>query len=319
MPVVAYAVRLLALTCALVACGATPRPHPQADLRASSPPPSAAFGFHAPVVLQNASFRWGWVAACFARRDTDRNGVLEVIRDLHGTTSGDELEAYLLLNGRAPELVDEFVSASQDGRFVAIRSGGRLVVVDAETDRRFALPDDGRDLGQAESPALAGPAVRFSLDGRASMVRRSVAGADVMVIDLFTGQADVVFHTTEAVTRLDLLAEKVTVRLLAPGVVDSSVATDLKSGKCRGQPDAFFVARVGPDPTKLIEVPIARSLNPPTERERVLAGQGECTVDGARVIASSDGQHLLAAQPSIHGKWGPLYWTRAPATRRFCP
>jgi len=277
------------------------------------------FGFSAPVLVQDASFRWRWVAACFALRDTNGDGSLEVTVDHHGGTFGDDLQPFLLFDGQAPERVDQYIGASPDHRFVAVVSGARLFVIDARTQLRLDLSALGANLGTDINPAFTHPAIGFSEDGRAAFVRRSSSGSAVVLVELPSGTGSVAFRTEEVVSRFVLSADRLKVRLLPSGIADTSIHTNLAGRHCHGQAASFTVFRTGPDPSRIVEIPIARSRSPLTLPENVHAVAYECTSDGAPGLASSNGESLVAATAEgFHAERGPLAWTNAELLRNTC-
>jgi hypothetical protein len=302
----------IAVACVATACVVRPNHRPDA------PTHSAAFGFAAPVVVQNASFRWHWVVACFALRDTDADGRLAVMIGRHGETWGDALEPFLLIEGRAPEGVDEYVTASPDGRFVAVISANRLIVVDAKTQRRVDLSALGASRGVDASPALPHPAISFSEDGRAAFVRRSSDRSEIVAMELPSGRAATALSTIERVSRFQLLGDRLKVWVLPPTVEDAPLRTTLAPRRCRGQATSFSVFRTGADPARVIDVPIgARSARTP--REKLQAVAYECTSDGMPGLATSNGENLVAAaKRGFDAERGPLRWTRSELWRNSC-
>lgn len=317
---------MLLLLCALgTGCAAGVRSSPAVSKPRpklkSVPVELPGFGFKAPVLLQGVSFTHRWVAACFALNDTDHNGKLEVSVGRHGETFGDQTEPYLLLDGAPPEIIDDYLGSSPERRFVAFVQEGRLSVVDVQSKRRRDLSALGADLTDRLHPALPHPAIAFSADKRAVVVRRSVDQSQVLLIDLLSDAADVVYETTDDVARLQFIDDKLTVWTLPRGTVDDSPHTNLARRHCRGAPGSYLRFRSKKDPTVPVDVPLPSSSRLKAQAEEIHGGLG-CTDDDGEVLASSadDRRHLVATLLSnFKAELGPLRWAVGSTRPYSCP
>jgi hypothetical protein len=278
-------------------------------------------GFRRPVIVQNASPNWRWVAACFAMADSNHDGEISVTVARHGNTFGDELTPYLLLDRQRPLAIDEYVAASPDHRFIAVALGGALQVVDAATSKWLKLPE-AEQVTDA-SPVLPHPAISFASNGRAAFRNRREGRSRIILVDLLSGAQTSVFETDAEVARFELSDTTLRVDTISTGTVDDSIRTNLAPRRCRGQAASYSVFRATPDPTTPVDVPLPQAASAAAPREEVLARYHECTTDGAPVLASSgDGrEHLAAAafQTPSTVELGPLRWTRGELHRNNCP
>ncbi len=117
-----------------------------------------------PFVFQAAASDGRWVVACQAREDTNGDGKLEVLYNLHGGTRGDALLPYLFLEPGEGERLDDFLTSDPTGRYLVVVRGGSLRLLDTHTgqDTELAAPGTFPD---STAPGSALP-VSFSLDGR---------------------------------------------------------------------------------------------------------------------------------------------------------
>jgi hypothetical protein len=279
-----------------------------------------SFGLAGPVLIQAASFKWRWVAACFASRDTDDDGSVRILVGRHGDASGDESRPYLMLRGAGTEPIEQFVGSSRGGRLLAIVEHD-LWLVDAERIQRWNLSALGARIPSDGSPVLPHPAVSFSADGRVAFVRKASDGLELVVFDPRTGQQTIVFSTHEEIARFNFEGTAFQVRTLRSGAADNSIYTNLAARACRSATGSYLTFRTGSDPTRLATIPLPTSTAQSETDERVLVAYHECTLDGLPAVASSADktQHLLAS--SLDGYFaerGPLRWSHAQVHRNNC-
>jgi len=101
-----------------------------------------------------------WLVACAARSDTDRNGNLRVTVGTHGALGGDALVPELVLGGAAPQPIDDFLGFDPQGRYVVVKTGQTISLIDTATRAAVdlgALRFDARDdvLDHRQHRALA--------------------------------------------------------------------------------------------------------------------------------------------------------------------
>ncbi|HEY3495674.1 MAG TPA: hypothetical protein VGK73_13345 [Polyangiaceae bacterium] len=141
-----------------------PEPEPP---RAKLPPPPAPppgplaeLADPVPVTLESAGRGGRWIVACTARADTDGNGRIEVKVGAGGALGGDALRGELIVGGRAVEAIDDLLASDPTGRYVVVRQGKSVSVVDVTREERLdlgALGFDDRDdtLAHRQHRALA--------------------------------------------------------------------------------------------------------------------------------------------------------------------
>jgi hypothetical protein len=162
--------------------------------------PLAATPDSAPVVLENAAPDASWTVVCEAQSDTDGSGSIEVGVGPRGELRGDQLQRYLgLPNGRL-EPIDDFVTASDDGRFVVVRRAGRSELCDTRTAEFRELP--GVDT-ESERTLPARQRVR-ALGGGLWFVRRSGTRSEVVERALSTGEERLLYAGSEELVGIEV-------------------------------------------------------------------------------------------------------------------
>jgi hypothetical protein len=162
--------------------------------------PLAATPGSAPVVLETAAPDASWTVVCEANVDTDGSGSLEVSVGPRGELRGDRLQRYLgLPNGRL-EAIDDFVTASDDGRFVVVRRAGRSELCDTRSAEFRELP--GVDT-RGERTLPARQRVR-SMGGALWFVRRSGTRSELVERALSTGEERLLYAGSEEIVGLEI-------------------------------------------------------------------------------------------------------------------
>ncbi|MGC4068456.1 MAG: hypothetical protein QM784_28180 [Polyangiaceae bacterium] len=279
-----------------------------------------------PLVLQNASYRYGWMVACQARSDTNRNGQIDVSVGYHGETFGDELQPYLMVGPGPGEAIESYLGESPSGRFVAFRQDGRLWVFDAARRARLDLSEFEVDLTDDSNATLGHAAVSFSPGHHLALIRRSGKQQEVIAVDLETRQAHVLYATRDPIWRAEYDSQGSALSIWelsadtdGNGALESPrIQTTLAARGCRAAAMSYSTfGRVGDRPVEK-RIPISDPDLP--EPPESLKGSGGCLLNGSHVMAQSDtGAWListLAQGTVIPVNFGPVRWqtaTRAPA------
>jgi hypothetical protein len=295
--------------------------------RAATPAPesvlAARMGFDRPVIVRDASFRWHWVAACFAMRDSNGDGEISVRQGRHGENFGDELSPYLLFPGRTPESVDDYLASSPDRRFLAAIIRGELWLIDGFDLERWKFSTAEVELPAAGTSGAFQHTVAFSREGRAAFVQRRGRTSELVVVDLPPGQPSPVFRTEDEIARFRFTEEGIQVFTLPPGAADDAIHTTLAPRHCRGSIASYSVFRSKHDPTTRTNIPLPERPPTPMGPEQVLSASGECTPDGSPLLASSTDEYRHLAAGSFQRvnliELGPLRWTTGEAHRFNCP
>jgi hypothetical protein len=98
-----------------------------------------------PLTLEAVGRGGRWLVACTARADSDGNGRLEVKVGTSGALSGDTLHPELFIGGRPAEPIDDLLGYDASGRFIAIRRGKQVELVDVSASERLDLGAVGFD------------------------------------------------------------------------------------------------------------------------------------------------------------------------------
>jgi len=123
----------------LTGCRATARTRriSELDRRAAD----GSIGTASPVRLREVAPDGAWFVVCQARVDTNSDGKLEVFQLTPGDLGGDEVREYLVLGSGPGWGIDEVLGADPSGRYVAVREGACLEIVDSRTSRVTTLPN----------------------------------------------------------------------------------------------------------------------------------------------------------------------------------
>jgi hypothetical protein len=226
-----------------------------ADLQPGAP--AGVFGTAHPILVEAAAPDGRWLSVCQARRDTDGDGAVDVLFGHHGEALGDKMVPYLIVGGGAGHRFDELIGHSPAGRYVALREGDCLELVDTVEGTSTTLADaDLRD----PQPAL-GPHRGVSFDGadRRMLYLRATEGGDLVVVrDLKTGRETEIAPGAGLIARAELDPEGESVLVdAAIGEDLPQLATTLARRTCRGpaasysvfgsdQPPPVIVRRIAP-------------------------------------------------------------------------
>lgn len=195
---------LLLVCCAAAGCGARttewPRraaapspatPRASASPAAAPPRDSARFeiGTAHPTRLLAAASDASWAALCQARADTDGDDRVALRTAPGGALSGDRARPYFVAGGGAGAAIDELLAFAPGGRFVAVRRGRRLILIDASQRRETELAGGAADLEADGLPFRQHRSVAFDRAGtRLLYLRRGASHSEVVVRELASGE-----------------------------------------------------------------------------------------------------------------------------------
>jgi hypothetical protein len=116
----------------------------------AKPPESATIALaevsdDVPLTLVEAGRGGRFLVTCAARADTDKSGSVEVTVGSGGTLGGDALVPELVLGGAAPEPIDDLLGVDPEGRYVVVRRGEKILLVDAASRATTDLGARGID------------------------------------------------------------------------------------------------------------------------------------------------------------------------------
>ena len=194
-----------------------------------------------PLIFQDVSPDGSWVYLCQARSDTDGDGKIEVHFGHHGEAYGDEIRPYLVLGSGPGYPVDDVLDSDPTGRYVAVREGPCLSLIDTHTRSVTSLPN--ADLREAD--AVFGPARAVSFDASGSQLlylRGGVPREQVIVRDLTTGKERSLDPGVGNLWRASLDAGGAWITIeTVDGPEWPMVTTTLASRICRGPPASYGV------------------------------------------------------------------------------
>jgi hypothetical protein len=203
--------------------------------------PAGLFGTAHPINVEAAAPDGRWVAVCQARQDTNADGKIDVMFDQHGMNFGDAMTPYLIVGGGSGHQFDELVGHSPSGRYVGIREGSCLNLIDTLDGTATTLADaDLRD----PQPAL-GPHRGLSFDAvdkRVLFLRASARGDRVVVRDLKLGHETEIDPGPGLVVHAMLDPEGESVLIdVATGNHLPRLITSLAPRSCRGEAASYSV------------------------------------------------------------------------------
>jgi hypothetical protein len=279
-------------------CAAGTRPVPEL----ATPAPDGSIGTANPLLFQTAAPDASWVGICQARHDTNHDGSISVTLGYHGDAMGDEMQPYLVVGSGAGLPVDDFLGHDPTGRYVAVRQGACLDVIDTKERTATRLPDaDLRDADRSFGPPRA---VSFDADGtRMLYIKGGVPRPEIVVRDLARGTETPLDPGPGNLWRatLDPEATWVTTETVA-GSHWPFVATSLAPRLCRGEAasySSFGPERASAAPVRRVipatggaaqEVP---GLIQPFGRDLLVREP-----DGALSVVAADGKRLRTLVPA---------------------
>ncbi len=194
---------LLALACA---SAAPPRVASDHKLTPDAPPPSRlaprvegpklnlptelpdGYGQAAPTLLISSSPTGSWLVACQARTDSDGNGLLQVLLGPHGELGGDQLVPYFLGSAGQELELDRYLGHDPTGRYLALQTGGRVLLLDSHLGTSEDLSAIGADHRADSLRYLPHRSFAFSPDGQVlAYVRRQGPRDWVVLRELHSG------------------------------------------------------------------------------------------------------------------------------------
>lgn len=234
-----------------------PSAEPALEPPAALPTASGPLGTAHPTLLVSADPEARWVAICQARNDTDRDGKIEVGVGYHGETYGDELAPYLVIGDGPGSELDDFVTASRDGRRIVVVEKKRLIVIDVTTAERLDLSALGADASDDPRPFGPHRAASFDARGEKLLYVRRKAGRHVIVVrELDTGNETVVDPGKGLLWRADLSEDGTWVQAWVVakdgdknGKLElPSMHTSLSARRCRGPITSYSTGGMRGDP-----------------------------------------------------------------------
>jgi outer membrane protein assembly factor BamB len=225
-------------TSALALCSAqAPR-----SLAVSGASDGAAIGTAHPLLFQEVSPDGRWVVVCQARQDSNGDGKIELSLGQHGDLVGDQARPYLVLGSGPGYAVGDVLARDAGGRYVAVREGACLSLVDTRAKTITTLPD--ADLREADN--VFGPSRAASFDARGTRMvyqRGGVPRPRVVVRNLGDGRELAIDPGAGDLFRASLDAEGAWVLLeFVEGGSWPKAITSLAPRTCRGRPGSFSVS-----------------------------------------------------------------------------
>lgn len=156
----------------------------------ATPPalPLAELGDAVPITVERVGFGGRWLVACTARIDSDKNGRLAVEIGAAGSFTGDALAVELVVGGRKPEVIEDFLAYDATGRFVAFRRGGKALLADLATGTELDLATVDWDDRDDTLPLRTHRSLAFDPRGEIlAYVRKRIGRSDVILRTLATG------------------------------------------------------------------------------------------------------------------------------------
>lgn len=293
---------------------------------------SPLFGTAHPFVYQAGSFRFGWVAGCQSRHDTDGDGQIKVHLGRHGEVFGDRAQLYLFTSDGTEQAIDDYISRSPSGRYVAFRQSKKLIVLDTKTHARTDLSDFGAKMLDDADDQQAPFDVAFSF-GHWVVFRRSESDVEVVVaLNLETQRTTELYRSPARIVRFwfDPEGRELVIAEVQRDSPQNAkkrtpyrVMTNLAGYHCRGPVGAYTVLGHAGEKPKLHRVSI-ESLEDHEELEEQLGYALGCIHDGRRVVVGSNPFGYLVGGATPVGfdepERGPVQWVRSLSApqRRLC-
>lgn len=180
---------------------------PAPPLRGPLPPPDLPAGPLAevadpvPLTVEGVGRGGRWLVACAARSDTDGNGRLEARIGATGVPAGDKLGAELHIGGRPPEPIDDLLGFDASGRYVVVRKGRSVLLLDVTRSERVDLGARGFDDRDDTLAYRQHRALSFDPRGEILAFARATPRRELVLYDLESGEERAVAALPEELWR----------------------------------------------------------------------------------------------------------------------
>jgi PQQ-like domain len=273
----------------------------RAVLELGASAPDGKIGTAHPLLFQEVASDASWVGVCQARQDTNHDGSVSVMLGHHGDVLGDEMQPYLIVGSGAGLGVDEFLGSDPTGRYVAVRQGACLDLIDTRRRTATRLPD--ADLRDAD-PSFGRPrAVSFDADGtrmlyikggiRPRIIVRDLARATETSLDPGPGN---LWHATLDPEGLWVMTESLSKNRWPV------VATTLAGRTCRGPAASYSTYGRGRGFEPPVQRVISTTGGSPEEVSGLIRPFGRDLLvrgpDGALGVVSADGKRVRTIVPA---------------------
>jgi hypothetical protein len=148
---------------------------------------TAGIGTAHPVFVEAVGSTGGWTHLCQARKDTNGDGKVSMTykSSMHGSYwAGDDLQSYLVVGDGDGREVEEVLAHDPSGRYLAVREGPCLVVIDTRTATVTTVPDADLRGDRGDLPHRVG----FDAGGRWLLYVRGGKEMRLVVRELATGR-----------------------------------------------------------------------------------------------------------------------------------
>jgi hypothetical protein len=201
---------------------------------------SEEIGTAHPMIFQGVAPDGSWVYVCQAREDTTGDGKVQVHYGHHGDTYGDDIRPYLVIGGGSGYAFDDILDSDPTGRYVAVREGPCLGLVDTKARTITNLPN--ADVREAD--AVFGPPRVVSFDGLGKLLylKGGVPQNRLVMRLLATGEEQVLDPGPGNLWRASLDSDGAWITVdMVDGPEWPATATSLAHRICRGAPMSFGV------------------------------------------------------------------------------
>jgi hypothetical protein len=205
-------------------------------------PDRAAIGTAHPLLFQEVAPDGRWTVVCQAREDSSGDGKIELSIAQHGELTGDQARPYLVVGSGPGLAVDDVLARDDGGRYVAVREGACLSLVDTRARTITTLPDaDLREADQVFGPSRA---VSFDATGTRMVYQQGgVPRPRVVVRSLGDGREVAIDPDAGDLFRASIDAEGTWVLLeFVEGGSWPRAITSLSPRTCRGPAASFSVS-----------------------------------------------------------------------------
>jgi hypothetical protein len=286
-------------TAALGLCRPAVRSVPELSTRAAD----GSIGTAHPLMFQDIAPHGEWTHICQARTDSDNDGQIDLIIGHHGEPLGDEVTPYLVAGSGPGWAIDEFIAGDPTGRFVAVRDGACLALVDVKSAQSTTLPDaDLRDNGHFGHHR----AVSFDASGARMLYLRGGERTTVVVRELASGQEHSIDAGAGYVVAARFDPDGRWIRLtVAPSGKATTFFTTLAPRRCRGGAASYSVFGSN-RPTILVERTAPSTGGPFKDQPDLVASFGDRVLvrgsDGEIVSRDGQGREIVMAPASCRGR-----------------